>query len=150
LGEAWHRGGFQETKPNTWKDLIACAEYLIAKRFTRSERLGLIGGSAGGILVGRAMTERPELFAAVAVYVGLLGTTSLETMAVGPGNTREFGSVKTESGFAALRSMSTYEHVKDQRRYPGGLVVHGVNDPRVPVWTSSKTEARRQATTASS
>ena len=150
LGEAWHRGGFQETKPNTWKDLIACAEYLIAKRFTRSERLGLIGGSAGGILVGRAMTERPELFAAVAVYVGLLDTTRLETMAVGPGNTREFGSVKTESGFAALRSMSTYEHVKDQGRYPGVLLVHGVNDPRVPVWTSAKTAARLQATTASS
>jgi prolyl oligopeptidase len=149
LGEAWHRGGFQETKPNTWKDLIACAEYLIAERFTRSGRLGLIGGSAGGILVGRAMTERPDLFAAVVVYVGLLDTTRLETMAVGAGNTREFGSVKTESGFAALRAMSTYEHVKDQVRYPGVLFVHGVNDPRVPVWASAKTAARLQSTTAS-
>jgi prolyl oligopeptidase len=149
LGEAWHRGGFQETKPNTWKDLIACAEYLIAERLTRSGRLGLIGGSAGGILVGRAITERPELFAAAVVYVGSLDTLRLETTAVGPGNTREFGSVKTEAGFAALRAMSTYEHVRDQVRYPGVLLVHGVNDPRVPVWVSAKTAARLQATTAS-
>jgi len=149
LGEAWHRGGFQETKPNTWKDLIACAEYLIAERFTRPGRLGLIGGSAGGILVGRAMTERPELFAAVVVYVGSLDTLRLETTPVGPGNTREFGSVKTETGFAALRVMSTYDHVKDQVRYPGVLLVHGVNDARVPVWVSAKTAARLQATTAS-
>jgi len=149
LGEAWHRGGFQETKPNTWKDLVACAEYLITERFTRSERLGLIGGSAGGILVGRAMTERPELFAAVAVYVGSLDTVRMETTPTGPGNTREFATVKTEAGFAALRAMSTYEHVNDHVRYPGVLLVHGVNDPRVPVWTSAKTAARLQATTAS-
>src|SRR6266849_674348 len=107
-GEDWHNGGFQETKPNTWKDLIACEEHLITQRFTRPERLGLIGTSAGGILVGRAMTERPDMFAAVVVNVGALDNIRMETTPTGPGNTREFGSVKTEPGFAALHAMSTY------------------------------------------
>jgi prolyl oligopeptidase len=148
-GEDWHNGGFQETKPNTWKDLIACAEHLITQRFTRPERLGLIGTSAGGILVGRAMTERPDMFAAVVVNVGALDNIRMETTPTGPGNTREFGSVKTEPGFAALHAMSTYNHLKNQVRYPGVLLVHGVNDPRVPVWMSAKTAARLQATTTS-
>jgi len=148
-GEDWHNGGFQETKPNTWKDLIACAEHLIAQRFTRSERLGLIGTSAGGILAGRAMTERPDLFAAVAANVGALDMIRMETTPTGPGNAAEFGSVNSEPGFAALLAMSTYHHLKAQVRYPGTLLVHGVNDPRVPVWMSAKTAARLQATTTS-
>ena len=148
-GEDWHQGGFQQTKPNTWKDLIACAGYLIAQRYTRPERLGLLGGSAGGILVGRAMTERPDLFAAVVANVGALDMIRMEITPAGPGNVDEFGSVKTEAGFAALLAMSTYHHVQDQVRYPGVLLVHGVNDPRVPVWASAKTAARLQAATTS-
>ena len=148
-GEDWHHGGFQETKPNTWKDLIACAGYLIAQRYTRPERLGLIGASAGGILVGRAMTERPDLFAAVVANVGALDMIRMEITPTGPGNVDEFGSVKTEAGFAALLAMSTYHHAQNRARYPGVLLVHGVNDPRVPVWASAKTAARLQATTTS-
>src|SRR3989449_2994737 len=135
--------------PNTWKDLIACAGYLIAQRYTRPERLGLLGGSAGGILVGRAMTERPDLFAAVVANVGALDMIRMEITPAGPGYVDEFGSVKTEAGFAALLAMSTYHHVQDRVRYPGVLLVHGVNDPRVPVWASAKTAARLQATTTS-
>jgi prolyl oligopeptidase len=148
-GEDWHHGGFQQTKPNSWKDLIACAEYLIVQRYTRSERLGLLGASAGGILVGRAMTERPDMFAAVVPNVGALDMVRMEITPTGPGNVDEFGSVKTKAGFAALLAMSTYHHLRDQVRYPAVLLVHGVNDPRVPVWASAKTAARLQATTTS-
>jgi len=94
------------------RDMIACAEYLIAQRYTRSERLGLLGGSAGGILVGRAMTERPDLFAAVVANVGALDMIRMEITPTGPGNVDEFGSVKTEAGFAALLEMSTYHHAQ--------------------------------------
>src|SRR5262249_19203899 len=73
-GEDWYKAGFQATKPNTWKDFIACAEYLVAQGWTRPARLGILGGSAGGILVGRAMEERPDLFAAVIAAAGSLDT----------------------------------------------------------------------------
>jgi prolyl oligopeptidase len=148
-GEAWHLGGYQATKPNTWKDVIACASYLIEQRYTSAKRLGLIGASAGGILAGRALTERPDLFAAVVPMVGMLDAIRAETSPGGPGNTREFGSVKTEAGFKALLAMSTYHHVAAGERYPGVMLTHGVNDPRVPVWQSAKTAARLQAASTS-
>ena len=95
------------------------------------------------------MTERPDLFAAVVANVGGLDMIRMEITPTGPGNVDEFGSVKTEAGFAALLAMSTYHHAQGQARYPGVLLVHGVNDPRVPVWASGKTAARLQATTTS-
>ena len=148
-GEDWYRGGFQATKPNTWKDFIACAEYLIAQGYTRPAKLGIFGGSAGGILVGRAMTERPELFAAVVPAVGVLDTLRMESTPNGVPNIPEFGSVKTEAGFKSLLAMSTYANVKDGSAYPAVLLTHGVNDPRVEVWESTKAAARLMAATSS-
>lgn len=148
-GEEWYRGGFQATKPNTWRDFIACAEYLIAQKYTQPAKLGILGGSAGGILVGRAMTERPDLFAAVIPAVGALDMLRMETTANGVPNIPEFGSVKTEAGFQALLAMSTYAHIKPGTPYPAVLLTHGVNDPRVEVWTSTKTAARLMAATTS-
>jgi prolyl oligopeptidase len=148
-GEAWYRGGFQATKPNTWKDFIACAEYLIAQKYTSPAKLGILGGSAGGILVGMAMVERPDLFAAVIPAVGALDMLRMETTANGVPNIPEFGSVKTEAGFKSLLAMSTYAHIKPGTPYPAVLLTHGVNDPRVEVWTSTKTAARLQAATTS-
>jgi prolyl oligopeptidase len=148
-GEEWYRGGFQATKPNTWKDFIACAEYLIAQKYTQPSKLGILGGSAGGILVGRAMTERPELFAAVIPAVGALDMLRMETTANGVPNIPEFGSTKTEAGFKSLLAMSTYANIKPGTPYPAVLLTHGVNDPRVEVWTSTKTAARLQAATTS-
>ncbi len=78
LGEEWHHAGRKATKPNTWKDGIAVAEYLIANRYTSRERIGIYGGSAGGIFVGRAITERPELFAAAVPSVGVMDMVRLE------------------------------------------------------------------------
>jgi protease II len=74
LGDQWHKGGFKTTKPNTWKDLIACAEYLVTQNYTSPKKISIYSASAGGILIGRAMTERPDLFAAAIPEVGCLNT----------------------------------------------------------------------------
>lgn len=148
-GEEWYRAGFQSTKPNSWKDFIACAEYLIAQKYTAPAKLGIFGGSAGGILVGMAMVERPELFAAVVPAVGALDMLRMEDTANGVPNIPEFGSYKTEAGFKSLLAMSPYAHIKPGTAYPAVLLTHGVNDPRVEVWTSTKTAARLMAATSS-
>lgn len=149
LGKGWHAAGRQATKPNTWKDMIAAAEWLIADRITSPKRLAISGGSAGGILVGRAMTERADLFAAVVAAVGGLDMLRMEFTTNGPSNIPEFGTVATEDGFRALLAMSSYHHVRDGTSYPAVLLPHGVNDPRVDVWTSMKFAARVQAASRS-
>lgn len=148
FGEDWHRGGQKLNKPNTWRDLIACAEYLVQRGFTRPERLAIQGGSAGGITIGRALTERPDLFAAAVPAVGLLDTLRAEFTPNGPPNIPEFGSVKTADGFKGLLAMSSLHNVKDGTRYPAVLLMHGMNDPRVEVWQSAKMAARLQAATS--
>ncbi len=149
FGEDWYKGGFQTTKPNTWKDFIACAEFLIAQKYTQPAKLGIMGGSAGGILVGRAMTERPDLFAAVVASVGALDGIRFESTANGVTNIPEFGTVKNEAGFKGLLAMSTYHNIKDGVKYPAVIFTHGVNDPRVEVWESTKTAARMMAASSS-
>jgi len=148
-GQDWYKAGYQATKPNTWRDFIACAEWLVANKYTQPAKLGILGGSAGGILVGRAMTERPDLFAAVIPAVGALDMVRAEVTPNGVPNIPEFGTRKTEAGFKALLAMSTYHQVKDGTPYPAVMLTHGVNDPRVEVWHSTKTAARLlQATTS--
>ena len=147
FGDPWHKDGQKLTKPNSWRDLIACAEYVVERKFTRKERLAIQGGSAGGITVGRALTERPDVFAAVVPSVGVLDALRAEFTPNGPPNIPEFGSVKTEDGFKGLLMMSAFHHVKDGTAYPAVLLMHGVNDPRVEVWHSSKMAARLQAAT---
>jgi prolyl oligopeptidase len=147
FGEVWHLGGKRLTKPNSWQDLIACTEYLIERGFTRRERVGIQGGSAGGITVGRAMTERPDLFAAVVPSVGVLDALRMEFTPNGPPNIPEFGSVKTQDGFQGLLAMSSVHHVKSGVKYPAVMLMHGVNDPRVEVWHSVKMAARLGAAT---
>jgi prolyl oligopeptidase len=149
FGRQWHDDGKQATKPNTWRDFIACAEWLIANNWTKPARLSILGGSAGGILVGRAMTERPDLFAAVVPAVGSMDMVRAETTANGVPNIPEFGSRKTEAGFRALLAMSTYHQIKDGTKYPAVLLTHGVNDPRVEVWNTTKVAARLMAATTS-
>ena len=148
FGEPWHQAGQKLTKPNSWRDLIACAEYVIERKFTRTGKLAIQGGSAGGITVGRALTERPDLFAAVVPSVGLLDALRAEFTPNGPPNIPEFGSVKTADGFAGLLMMSAFHNVQDGTRYPAVLLMHGVNDPRVEVWQSTKMAARLQAAVA--
>jgi prolyl oligopeptidase len=149
FGRQWHEAGRQATKPNTWKDFIACAEYLVAQGWTKPARLAIWGGSAGGILVGRAMTERPDLFSVVVPSVGALDMVRAETTPNGVPNIPEFGTRTTEPGFRALLEMSTYHHIEDGTAYPAVMFTHGVNDPRVEVWNSTKTAARLMAATTS-
>jgi prolyl oligopeptidase len=148
-GQDWYKAGFQASKPNTWKDFIACAETLIAQKYTSPAHLGILGGSAGGILVGRAMTERPDLFGAVIAAVGDMDMVRTELTPNGVPNIPEFGTHTNEAGFRALLAMSSYHQVKDGVKYPAVLLTHGVNDPRVEVWHSSKMAARLLAASTS-
>ncbi len=149
FGQDWYKSGYQATKPNTWKDFIACAETLIAQKYTQPAKLGILGGSAGGILVGRAMTERPDLFAAVIPAVGVLDAVRAEVTPNGVPNIPEFGTRTNEAGFRALLAMSTLHQIKDGVKYPAVLLTHGVNDPRVEVWHSTKAAARLMAASTS-
>jgi prolyl oligopeptidase len=145
FGRDWHSAGHKTTKPNTWRDGIAAAQWLIAQRYTSPKHLAVYGGSAGGIFVGRAATERPDLFAAAISSVGVLDTVRSETRANGVGNIPEYGTVTKEDEFRGLLAMSSYNALTPGTRYPAFLLTHGVNDIRVDVWQSSKFAARLQA-----
>jgi len=146
-GEEWHLAGKGPAKPNTWRDFIACAEYLIANKYTSPARLAGWGESAGGIMIGRAITERPELFRVAIIKVG--PSDALRAEITNAGSIAEFGSTKTEDGFKALYAMSPYHHVKDRTAYPAILLTTGINDIRVAPWQSAKMAARLQTATSS-
>jgi len=148
-GEEWHLAGKLATKPNTWKDFIAVAEYLIAEKYTSPSHLGITGGSAGGILISNSITTRPELFGAAISQVGLNNALRAEATSNGIPNIPEFGTFTTEDGFKALLAMDGYHKVKDGVKYPAVMLTHGINDPRVEPFMSAKMAARLQAATAS-
>ena len=148
-GEDWYKGGYKATKPNTWNDAIACAEWLVANKYTSPARLAIWGGSAGGIFVGRSITDRPELFGAAIDQVPASDMLRFETTANGAPNVPEFGTIKTEEGFKSLLAMSPYHHIKDGVKYPAVLVITGINDPRVDAWQAGKMAARLQAASSS-
>jgi len=137
-GEAWYKAGFKATKPNTWKDFIACADYLVKKGYTSPARLAGTGTSAGGILISRAITDRPDLFAAAVCNVGCANALRGEFSANGPVNTPEFGTVQDPAECLALAEMDGVSHVREGVAYPAVLGVGGWNDPRVPVWQPGK------------
>lgn len=145
FGKAWHHAGRKLTKPNTWKDFIACAEYLVKERYTSPAKLAGRGGSAGGILIGRAITDRPDLFAAANIAVGCVDMLRFETTMNGPPNVPEFGTIAKEDELRGLLEMSTLQKIKDGVRYPAVILTHGINDPRVEPWQSAKAAARFQA-----
>lgn len=149
LGDKWHKAGFKTTKPNTWKDLIACAEYLINEDYTSNEYIAITGGSAGGILIGRALTERPDLFAAAIPTVGCLNPLRAEESPNGPVNVPEFGTVKDSVECMALIEMDAYLNLEDGTKYPATLITAGMNDPRVIAWQPAKFAARLQAVNTS-
>ncbi len=148
-GEDWHKAGMKQTKPNTWRDAIDVAEYLAQAKWTSPAHLALWGTSAGGIMVGRAITERPDLFRAAIGDVGCFNTLRFELTANGPGNDVEFGTFKKEDEFHGLLAMDSYHHVVDGTAYPAVLCITGANDPRVESWVVGKFAARLQATTTS-
>lgn len=148
-GEEWYKAGFKTTKPNTWKDFISCAEYLIKNGYTTASKLGGTGTSAGGILITRAITERPDLFAAAICNVGCANAMRLEFSSNGPVNIPEFGTIKDEAECKALYEMDGMQHVKDGVKYPAVMGVGGWTDPRVTVWQPGKFVAAVQNASAS-
>jgi prolyl oligopeptidase len=148
-GEGWHRAGMIATKPHTWEDFVACANWLVENKYTSPARLAGEGTSAGGITIGRAITTRPELFAAALDVVGVSNALRSEFTPNGPPNVPEFGSVKNETGFKALYAMDAYQHVVRGTAYPAVMLVTGFNDPRVSSWELAKFAARLQGATTS-
>ncbi len=148
-GIGWYRAGFKGTKPNTWKDFIACAEYLGHHHYTSPQRLFGVGTSAGGIMIGRAITDRPDLFGAAICNVPSVNALRLENAPNGPSNTPEFGAVKDSLECRALLEMDAYQHVKNGVRYPAVMCVGGFNDPRTIVWQPAKFAAALQNSTTS-
>ncbi len=145
LGEAWRLGGKDANKHNTWEDEIACGEDLVRRGITTKDKLFIMGGSAGGITMGRAMTERPDLFAGVIDVVPAANTLRSEFSPNGPPNIPEFGSVTTEEGFKNLYEMDSIQHVKPGMTYPAVMISTGLNDPRVSPWEPAKFAAALMA-----
>jgi prolyl oligopeptidase len=148
-GEAWYKAGYKTTKPNTWLDFISCAEYLVKKGYTSPAHLAGTGTSAGGILISRAITSQPELFAAAVCNVGVANAMRAEFSPNGPVNTPEFGTVKDPVECKALYEMDGVQHVKKGVKYPAVLCVAGWNDPRVAPWEPGKFAAALQNDSAS-
>ncbi len=146
-GDKWYKGGYKSTKANSWKDLIACSEYMIKKKYTSPEKLAIKGVSAGGITIGRALTERPELFKVAIIFAGVLNPVRLDN-SFNPG-TVEFGTTKDSLEFGYLFTMDTYLHIKEGIKYPSILFTAGFNDARVDVWQPAKTAARFQSQSGS-
>lgn len=149
FGQEWHKGAHILNKANTIHDFIACAEYLVQQRYTSSHKLAGTGGSAGGITIGGAITQRPELFAAAQSAVGLTDMLRMELTPNGPPNIAEFGTVTRKDHFEAMVAISPYHRVRFGVAYPGTIVTTGMNDPRVEAWLPAKFAARLQSATSS-
>ncbi|MDO5655811.1 MAG: prolyl oligopeptidase family serine peptidase [Flavobacteriaceae bacterium] len=148
-GNEWHLGGKKTTKPNSWKDFNACAEYLIRNNYTSSEKFGIMGPSAGGILIGRAITERPDLYRVAIPKVGSMNALRFEFSPNGPANIHEFGTIAIEEEFEALLQMDAFHHIQKGIKYPAQLVTTGFNDPRVESYFPGKFAAKMQANNGS-
>lgn len=149
FGREWHRAGKLENKPNTWRDLIAVSEDLVSNNYTAPAHLAIGGRSAGGIPMGRAMEERPDLFAAVVSGVGWHNPLRYVAEQNGYAEEPEWGAISDPAGFKALKSIDSYQQVVDGTRYPAVLLTTGVTDPRVAPFHPAKMAARLQAATAS-
>jgi prolyl oligopeptidase len=148
LGESWHEQGKLTNKQNVFDDFAACAQLLLGE-YTTKEKLAIMGGSNGGLLMGAEMTQHPEMFRAVVSLVGIYDMLRVELAPNGAFNVTEFGSVKDKSQFDALFAYSPYHHVKDGAAYPAVLMMTGANDPRVDPYHSRKMVARLQSASAS-
>ena len=148
-GKRWWQAGKGPNKPNTWRDLIDCCEKMVKDGWTDNKHLAIEGGSAGGITVGRALTERPDLFAVVLSNVGVSNPLRAEFSANGPPNIAEFGTITDHDGFLALKAMDSVHAVKAGVKYPSVLLTTGLHDPRVESWEVAKMTATLQKATAS-
>jgi prolyl oligopeptidase len=149
FGRDWHYAGKAETKATTWRDAIAVAEKLIADRITSSQAMTIIGTSAGGVMVGGAVNERPDLFTGAVANVGFMNPVryvSEQNMA----DIEEWGGpIADARSFKTMFDLDPYNHIRDRTKYPATLVVSGINDPRAATFHSAKYAARMAAATTS-
>lgn len=145
FGEEWHLQGNLTKKQNVFDDFAAVIKHMIEAKYTRSERIAIVGGSNGGLLMGATMTQHPELVRAVVSFVGIYDMLRVELSPNGAFNVPEFGTVKDPEQFKALHAYSPYHRVTDGTRYPATLFLTGQNDPRVDPMQSRKMTARLQA-----
>jgi prolyl oligopeptidase len=148
-GEEWHEQGKLLKKQNVFDDFVACAQHLIARKYTNPSKLAIEGGSNGGLLMGAVMTQHPELFRAVVSHVGLYDVPRFLRTPNGVFNTTEFGSPDNAEQLRAMLAYSPYHRVVDGRPYPAALFLTGDHDGRVDPMNSRKFVARLQAATGS-
>jgi prolyl oligopeptidase len=149
FGEDWHRQGALTHKQNVFDDFLAVAAHLIAEKYTDNKHLAILGGSNGGLLMGAALTQRPDLFRAVVSLVGIYDMLRVELDPNGLFNTTEYGSVQDPEQFKALYAYSPYHHVQEGTEYPAIFMATGETDGRVNPAHSRKMIARLQAATKS-
>jgi prolyl oligopeptidase len=142
FGEDWHKAGNLTRKQNVFDDFAAAAEYLVKEKYTRPEKLAILGGSNGGLLMGAMITQHPDLMRAVVSQVGIYDMLRVELAPNGAFNVTEFGTVKDPEQFKALYAYSPYHHVVDGTKYPSILMMTGANDGRVAPYHSRKMIAR--------
>ena len=147
-GESWHQAGMLAAKQNSFDDFIGAAEWLIREGYTRAERLAAAGGSNGGLLVGAALTQRPDLFRAVLVQVPLLDMLRYHNFLIARLWIPEYGSADDPEQFRWLRAYSPYHHVKAGVAYPAVLLATAESDTRVDPMHARKMAARLQAATS--
>ncbi len=147
LGEEWHDGGKMMNKRTTFTDFIACAEHLVAEGYTSRERLAILGGSAGGLLMGAVVNMRPDLFRCVVSkvpFVDVLNTMLDASLPLTVGEYLEWGNPNEPEAYAYMKSYCPYTNIAP-RDYPAMLVTAGLNDPRVSYWEAAKYVARLRA-----
>ncbi len=150
FGEAWHHAGMLEKKQNVFDDFIAAAEWLIQNKYTSPARLAIRGGSNGGLLVGAALTQRPDLFGAVICSYPLLDMVRYQNFLVAKYWVPEYGSSDDAAQFKYIYAYSPYHHVKAGTKYPSVLFISGDSDTRVAPLHARKMTALMQASTAAS
>lgn len=143
-GESWHQDGMLDKKQNVFDDFIAAAEYLIQRKYTSAEKLGIAGGSNGGLLVGACMVQRPELFAVALPSVGVMDMLRYHKFTIGWAWAPEYGTSEKPGEFANLYKYSPYHNLKKGTKYPATLVMTGDHDDRVVPAHSFKFAAQLQ------
>jgi oligopeptidase B len=144
MGRAWYEDGKMLNKKNTFTDFIACAERIIAEKFTRQEKLAILGRSAGGLLVGACLTMRPDLFGAVVAkvpFVDVINTMSDPSIPLTTLEYDQWGNPDSREYFDYMMSYSPYDNLRSAE-YPHVLITTGLNDPRVAFWEPAKFTAK--------